>query len=73
MVTGWRGAGIVLVVAAIWTIGVWVNRIAILAGDDRGAAFIAVHVVIGVISIGLGAAVGSIGWRLIRRGGPARG
>ena len=69
---GWRGAGIVLVVAAIWTIGVWVNRIAILAGDDRSAAFIAVHVVIGVVSIVLGAAVGVIGWRLIRCGGPAR-
>lgn len=69
---GWRGAGIVLVVAAIWTIGVWVNRIAILAGDDRSMAFIAVHLVIGVISIVLGAAVGAIGWRLIRAGGPAR-
>jgi hypothetical protein len=69
---GWRGAGVVLVVAAIWTVAVWGNRIAILAGDDRSAAFIAVHVVIGGISIVLGAAVGVIGWRLIRRGGPSR-
>ena len=56
---GWRGAGIVLVVAAIWTIGVWVNLIPILAGHNRRAAFIAVHVVIGVVSIVLGAAVGA--------------
>lgn len=51
---------------------VWVNRLVNLAGDDRSAAFIAVHLVVGVISLALAVPVGIIGWRLARGGGPSQ-
>lgn len=45
-----------------------------LAGDDRSAAFIAVHVIIAVISLALAVPVGIVGWRLrAARRGPAPG
>ena len=46
----------------------WVNRLVNLVGDDRGARFIAVHVVIAVISLALAMPVAVAGWRLRRLG-----
>lgn len=40
------------------------NRLVNLAGDDRSAGFIAVHVAIAVVSLALAVPVGVIGWRL---------
>lgn len=37
-----------------------------LAGDDRSASFVAVHVVIAAISLALAVPVGYVGWRLLR-------
>ena len=54
--------------AAAWTAFVWVNRLVNLAGDDRSARFIAVHVVIAVISLALAVPVSMAGWRLRRLG-----
>ena len=50
-----RGVSLLLVALVVWTTAVWVVRavdIAFLSG--RGAAFIAVHVVLAAVSIGLG-------------------
>lgn len=52
-----------LVVFAGWTVVVWCVRIVGILGDDHGAAFKTVHVVLGLISIGL--AVGLV--RVVRR------
>ena len=38
-----------------------------LAGEDRSASFIAVHVVIAAISLVLAVPVAIIGWRLLRK------
>jgi hypothetical protein len=46
---------------------VWVTRLVNLAGDDRSAAFIAVHLVIAVISLALAIPVAIVGWRLLRK------
>jgi hypothetical protein len=45
-------------VAAAWTVGVWVVRSAGIAFADHDGAFIAVHLLLGVISSGL--ALGSV-------------
>ncbi|MGD9695820.1 MAG: SCO4848 family membrane protein [Thermoleophilia bacterium] len=63
-----RIAGGLLLAAAAWTVFVWVNRLVNLARDDRSAAFIAVHAVLALVSLGLAVPVGIIGWRLRRRG-----
>ncbi len=60
-----------LVVAAAWTIFVWVNRLVNLRADDRSAAFIAVHIGLAIISLGAGRARGRVGWRLARGAGAA--
>ena len=57
-------------VAAAWTVFVWVNRLVNLAGDDRSAAFIAVHAVLALISLALAVPVGVVGWRLARGARP---
>jgi hypothetical protein len=45
-----------LVVAlAIWTTGVWIVRAIGIAAGDHDAAFVAVHVALAVVSIGLAA------------------
>lgn len=67
----WRRAGVLLIVAAAWTAVVWVNRLANLAVDDRGAAFIAVHAVLAGVSLALAVPVAFIGWRLVRSAGRA--
>lgn len=56
--------GWLLLAAAGWTAFVWVNRLVNLARDDRSAAFVAVHVVIAVISLALAVPVAIVGWRL---------
>lgn len=43
-------------VIACWTIGVWVVRGAQIVLDDHPAGFVAVHLVLAVVSIGLAAA-----------------
>jgi len=64
----WRRAGWFLIAAAAWTAFVWVNRLVNLAGDDRSATFIAVHVVLAMVSLGFAVPMAIIGWRLARRG-----
>jgi uncharacterized protein YhhL (DUF1145 family) len=64
----WRRAGWFLIVAAAWTAFVWLNRLVNLAGDDRSAAFIAVHVVLAVVSLAFAVPMAFIGWRLVRGG-----
>jgi hypothetical protein len=41
---------------AAWTVGVWVVRAAGIAVGDHGAGFVAVHLVLAGVSIGLAAA-----------------
>ena len=48
-------AGAVLVLAG-WTTGVWVARFAAIATDGHDAGFVAVHLVLALVSIGLSAA-----------------
>jgi uncharacterized protein YhhL (DUF1145 family) len=62
----WRRAGWFLIVAAGWTAFVWLNRLVNLAGDDRSATFIAVHVVLALISLAFAVPMAVIGWRLVR-------
>lgn len=62
----WRPAGWLCLVAAGWTAYVWITRLYNLVGDDRSAAFIAVHVVVGVISLLLAIPVGLVGWAVVR-------
>jgi len=52
---------------------VWVNRLVNLAGDDRSAGFVAVHVALAAVSLALAVPVAIVGWRLRdprRRGAP---
>ena len=53
--------------AAAWTGFVWITRLVNLAGEDRSASFIVVHVVIAAISLVLAVPVAIIGWRLLRK------
>jgi hypothetical protein len=62
----------VLVGVAAWTAFVWGNRLVNLAGDDRSASFIAVHIVVAVVSLLLAVPVALVGWRLARGSGPPR-
>lgn len=69
-----RRAALVLVAACIWTFYVWITRVWIILHDHdpaHGFGFKAVHIVLAVISCAFGAAVGVIGWRVLR-GRPAR-
>ncbi|MEQ8834969.1 MAG: hypothetical protein RIB67_11075 [Miltoncostaeaceae bacterium] len=66
--TWWRRAGWFLIAAAAWTAFVWVNRLVNLIGDDRSAAFVAVHAALALVSLGFAGPVAWIGWRLTRRG-----
>jgi hypothetical protein len=58
-----RSAGMFLVAFAGWTIVVWCVRIVAIAVGDHGAAFKIVHVLLGLISIGLAIGVA----RAVRR------
>jgi hypothetical protein len=64
---------VLLLAAAAWTGFVWITRLVNLAGDDRSASFIAVHVVIAAISLVLAVPVAIIGWRLLRGESPLPG
>jgi hypothetical protein len=61
-----RRAAWVLVALCAWTLYVWITRIWIIAGQHHGAGFVAVHTVLGVISIAFGLGAGWIGWRALR-------
>lgn len=47
----WFDRGVVAF--ALWTIGVWVVRVVGIAGNGHGVAFVVVHAVLAVVSIGL--------------------
>jgi hypothetical protein len=55
--TGPRGRPLVAVALAWWTIVVWIVRGLGIALGDHEAAFIAVHLILAVVSIGLGVVV----------------
>ena len=64
-----RAAG-VLLAAAAWTLFVWLTRINNVLGDDRSTSFKVVHVVLAMVSVSFGIAIGWIGltaWRRSRR------
>jgi hypothetical protein len=61
-----RAAG-VLLAAGTWTLVVWLTRINNILGDDRSTSFKVVHVVLAVISVTFGLAVGWIGLRAWRQ------
>jgi hypothetical protein len=46
---------VALLVLAGWTTGVWITRVIGIATGDHDGAFIAVHTVLGVVSVGLAA------------------
>ena len=54
--------------AAAWTAFVWIGRLIIMAGDDHGAGFLAVHGALAAISLALAVPVAVIGWRMWRAG-----
>ena len=56
--------GWLLLVGAAWTAFVWITRLVNIAGEDRSASFIAVHVVIAAISLALAIPVAIVGWRM---------
>ena len=61
-----RRVSILLLAAGGWTLFVWVIRLVNMAGEDRSAGFYVVHGALAVISIGLGVAVGVVGWKALR-------
>lgn len=61
-----RAAG-VLLAAGTWTLFVWLTRINNILGDDRSTSFKVAHVVLAVVSIAFGVAVGWIGLRAWRQ------
>jgi len=61
-----RRVSILLLAAGGWTRFVWVTRLVNMAGEDRSAGFYVVHGALAVISIGLGVAVGVVGWKALR-------
>ncbi|HEY3833129.1 MAG TPA: hypothetical protein VGO03_12610 [Acidimicrobiia bacterium] len=58
-----RRATTVLLVTCAWTLFVWIVAIKNLVIDNHPAGFRVVHGILAAISIGLGIAVGMIGWR----------
>lgn len=46
---------------AAWTVGVWVVRALGIATGDHGAAFVAVHLVLAIVSVALSA----LAWRAV--------
>jgi hypothetical protein len=63
----WRGSPRATRVAvgllAAWSVAVWVVRDARIVAGDHDAAFVVVHVVLGVVSVALAA----LAWREVRR------
>ena len=62
-----RAAG-VLVAAAAWTLFVWLTRINNVLSDDRSTSFKVVHLILAVVSVSFGVAIGWIGLAAWRRG-----
>ena len=58
-----RRAAAILLAAAGWTLFIWLVRIANILGDDHSFGFKAVHVLLAMVSVAFGVAVGVIGWR----------
>lgn len=71
-----RRASWLLIAFALWSWFIWVTLIKNIANDPRSwgpgnggpTAFLAVHVVLAVISIAFGTAIGWLGWRGVRAG-----
>jgi hypothetical protein len=59
--------GALLLVAAAWTWLIWITRLVNMAGEDRGAGFLAVHGAIAGISMLLAIPVAWVGLRILRR------
>ncbi len=63
-----RTAGFLLAVG-VWTWAIWPNFLRNIAKDDRSfdggrpTSFFLVHLVLVVVSLAIGTAVGAIGWR----------
>jgi intracellular septation protein A len=65
-----RAAALLLAVAA-WNWLIWPNFVRNIWTDDRAfdggpTGFLLVHVLLAVVSVGLGTAVGVLGWRALR-------
>ncbi|MDQ6649334.1 MAG: hypothetical protein M3Z02_04375 [Actinomycetota bacterium] len=73
-----RAAGFLLAVAA-WNWVIWPTFLRNIAKDPRSfeagrpTAFLLVHAVLVVVSLGIGTAVGGLGWRGWRAAGKAAG
>jgi len=69
-----RRASWLLIAFALWSWFIWVTLIKNISNDSRSwgpgnggpTAFLVVHVVLAVISIGFGSAIGWLGWRGLR-------
>ena len=73
-----RRASWFLIAFAAWSWFIWVTLIKNISADPRSwgpghhpTAFLGVHVVLAVISITFGTAIGRLGWRALRNGAPA--
>lgn len=62
-----RRSAWLLIGAAVWTIYIWVTRVYTIAGQNQTTSFKVVHYALAAVSIVLGAAVGTIGVRALRR------
>jgi hypothetical protein len=60
-----------LLVAAAWTMYVWISFVVIQTRQHTSVAFKIVHGVLALISMGFGLAVGVVGWRARRAQGAA--
>ena len=67
-----RRAAWTLIALFAWTVWVWITFMWIIAHQDHPDSFLVVHGVIAAGSIAFGAAAGSIGYRALRSGRPAR-
>lgn len=72
-----RRASWFLLAFAAWSWFIWVTLIKNIAADPRSwgpghhpTGFLGVHVVLAVISITFGTAIGRLGWRALRNGAP---
>jgi hypothetical protein len=61
-----RLLGRLLLVAAAWTWFVWLTRLVNMAGEDRSAGFVAVHLALAVVSLLLAVPVAVAGRRMLR-------
>lgn len=63
-----RRRGVFLLAVMVFQLWLWGTRIWNLLQDTQSvtAAFIAVHAVLYVTAIGVGVALGALGWRMVR-------